>query len=462
MTTNEFERDLDDQAGLKRPGRVDMRVFQNTADAGDGHPGVQRCFRNYLHEGGMEKDLQLLGYGIKGTSVDINNVELQQLSNIGATTISGAQWVFVGEADQPLKQASSPTFIGLTLSAGLVTTSTVDGVDVGSHDHSGGANGLAVPFTSLSGDIIYTQLDSIVDTSGVGTASMISVATHQHTDADGSSKIAHVNTTGRTTDDHHNEVHNHGHNSLTGLNDGETYEHITQGQKDLLHAIYTLQSHSYSSHIDINQSLLTTYHPTFAGISVTGIIESATHLDLKAGATFNIQFTCGGQSRWKIWNDGDFKPFEAGIYNIGDATYDVNDIYACNVTDTSCADFSDKTADELYNLFAQIRPRTDGIVHKTKNMTYKHIDFATVPDEFANKADEDFVKENVVKMKTGINPGIGKVLKDNIEMTTISYKKGDTCAIELGVFVYALKDLVVKSYEKIEQLQVEIELLKGA
>ena len=162
MTTNEFERDLNDQSGLKRPGRIDLRVLQNTADAGDGHPGVQRCFRNYLHEGGMEKDLDLIGYSIKGTNVNINNAELQQLSNIGssiissaeweqianigssvitssiwsqldnieATTISPAQWGYVGGADQPVKQADSPTFVGLTLSADLVTSSTIDGQDI--------------------------------------------------------------------------------------------------------------------------------------------------------------------------------------------------------------------------------------------------------------------------------------------------------------------------------------------
>jgi len=65
MVTNEFERDLNDQSGLKRPGRVDFRVFQNTPDAGDGHPGLQRCFRNYLHEGGMEKDLDMNNKAIK-------------------------------------------------------------------------------------------------------------------------------------------------------------------------------------------------------------------------------------------------------------------------------------------------------------------------------------------------------------------------------------------------------------
>ena len=337
--TNEFERDLTNQAHLKHPGMIDMIVFQNIADVGDGSPGIQRCFRNYLHEGGMEKDLDLVGYSIKGTSVDLTNAKLQEFNNIEATTISPAQWVFVGEADQALKQADSPTFAGLTLSAGGAITSadedlsftfgrmgigspsgdimflghrdalnttnysvkqypdgstfinsatshsinfcindvskmnmtvstfnvgiildmgansieldagqtvdgvdisawidqdlriavsptfagltlagnlvmgtdditfsaggTVDGVDVSAHTHNGAGQGGTVAFSSLSGDITYGQLDSIVDTSGVGSANKISVATHVHNDSDGSTKIAHVNTTGRTVSDHH-------------------------------------------------------------------------------------------------------------------------------------------------------------------------------------------------------------------------------------------------------------------
>ncbi|KKK93564.1 hypothetical protein LCGC14_2691620, partial [marine sediment metagenome] len=138
-------------------------VFQNIPDVGDGSPGIQRCFRNYLHEGGIEKDLQLLGFGIKGTSVDINNAELQQLSNIGAsvittsiwtqlnnistsvitasiwaelsnistTTISAAQWIYVGGADQPLKQADSVQFGGLALTGNLtIAGNSITGTSV--------------------------------------------------------------------------------------------------------------------------------------------------------------------------------------------------------------------------------------------------------------------------------------------------------------------------------------------
>lgn len=53
-----------------------------------------------------------------------------------------------------------------------------------------------------TGDLIYTQLDSLVDTSAGGSASMISAATHVHTAADGSSKVTHANLLLLNADDH--------------------------------------------------------------------------------------------------------------------------------------------------------------------------------------------------------------------------------------------------------------------
>ena len=188
-TTNEFERDLGDQAGLKRPGRIDLRVLQNTPDAGDGSPGVQRCFRNYLHEGGMEKDLELVGYGIKGTSVDINNIELQQLSNIGSVTINGTQWGYVGGADQSVKQADSPTFNGLTINGNITITGNVDSVDISAfkssfdahkastgEDHSYINQDLRTSFSptfvglTLSANLITTSTIDSVDVGDLKTA----------------------------------------------------------------------------------------------------------------------------------------------------------------------------------------------------------------------------------------------------------------------------------------------------
>jgi len=299
--TNQFERDVVNQAQLKHPGRVDMIVLQNTSDAGDGSPGIQRCFRNYLHQGGMENDIDLLAHGIIGTSVNISNVELQQLSNIGAAVISSnewlqianigtadisanewsqianigavtinvTQWGYLGASNQPIATTDTPSFTGLALTANLTiagnsitgtsvninnaemqqlsnigaatingtqwgyvgalnqgltqtsnvnfgtitsggsitaggtlamgsnvitTSSTVDGVDVSTHNHSGaGTNGSTIPFTSVTGDVIYAQVNAIVDISGTGNAAFISSADHVHTSSDGSTKVSHAN-----------------------------------------------------------------------------------------------------------------------------------------------------------------------------------------------------------------------------------------------------------------------------
>jgi hypothetical protein len=59
----------------------------------------------------------------------VTAVELSQLETIGATTISAAQWVFVGEADQAVKQADSPTFVTTTLTG--LTASRLVGTSAG-------------------------------------------------------------------------------------------------------------------------------------------------------------------------------------------------------------------------------------------------------------------------------------------------------------------------------------------
>ena len=61
-------------------------------------------------------NLTLAANSITGTSVDINNAELQQISAIGATTISGTQWGYLGASDQGFATSSSPTYVTVKLS----------------------------------------------------------------------------------------------------------------------------------------------------------------------------------------------------------------------------------------------------------------------------------------------------------------------------------------------------------
>jgi len=50
---------------------------------------------------------------------DVTAAEATQVENIGATTISAAQWAYLGSFNQALTTTASPTFAGLTLSGGF-------------------------------------------------------------------------------------------------------------------------------------------------------------------------------------------------------------------------------------------------------------------------------------------------------------------------------------------------------
>jgi len=118
--TNDFERDLNAQIGLHRSGRVDMIVFQNIADAGDGHPGMQRCFRNYMHEGGMEKDLDINNYKIINLAEPTLASDGARKSNVDAVqTDLDNHKASTGEShtyiNQDVQTTASPTFVKVTL-----------------------------------------------------------------------------------------------------------------------------------------------------------------------------------------------------------------------------------------------------------------------------------------------------------------------------------------------------------
>jgi len=98
----------------------------------------------------------------------------------------------------------------LTVDGDIVVPGTVDGVDVGSHTHTGGANDApAIDHNNLTnitanqhhnqvhalsgsdhtGDLAYSQIDAIVATSGSGSTTTISRSDHAHTGSDGSPNL---------------------------------------------------------------------------------------------------------------------------------------------------------------------------------------------------------------------------------------------------------------------------------
>jgi len=48
--TNKYERNFEQQGQLKRPGRIDLRIFQYLANCGDGYPGLQYAIHKLLGE----------------------------------------------------------------------------------------------------------------------------------------------------------------------------------------------------------------------------------------------------------------------------------------------------------------------------------------------------------------------------------------------------------------------------
>lgn len=111
-------------------------------------------------------------------AIDLTAVELAQLQNIGAVTISNTQWGYLGALDQGVATTDSPTFVALTLSGGSVT---------GNVDASGWMRGTYLNTTNSSGvglDMAggYIDVDDGVDRVTFGISSGAHVGTVGATD----------------------------------------------------------------------------------------------------------------------------------------------------------------------------------------------------------------------------------------------------------------------------------------
>lgn len=413
-------------------------------------------------------------------AVTISANEWSQIANIGdATSISAGEWGYVAGM-QNVATSANPTFIGLTLSADLITTSTVDGVDLRGHTHAAaGENGGTVNHTELSnkGSNTHTQIDT------------------------------HITST--------------------------VLPHIASASKTNWDAASAHVAQNGLSHIYINQDLRTSFSPTFAGLTVNGtlamggnVITTSSTVDGVDVSTLNTNYTNhaasssnphtvtldqafdGGKiingassevnafqvgdgtrniaiwgapnytqmktnggifyldtsnevyirtsnddSNYHIFDNTAFYPSAGGL-DLGrnlTTTWDV--VYYHTMTDKSCASFVGYQDFELYNMLKAIQPRTDGLLHHDKNNKeyFPHIDMATIPNEFACYADEDYTQEKIPKDVDGKKEKIGK----------IDFKKGDKAGVNFNTMVYAMNELLVKSYEKIKSLEEEVTLLKN-
>ena len=168
------------------------------------------------------------------------------------------------------------------------------------------------------------------------------------------------------------------------------------------------------------------------------------------GAT-GVWVRYGGSSKF-YFSATNFRPISANGYDLGANSQPWKTIFYHLLTDKTCADFSQYTMEELYLLFKVWQKRTDGILHfdEGTGKYYPHIDMATLPDEFGVLADEDHDISNMSKQ-------VGETIESN---HSISYKKGEKSGIAFNSVVYALKDLIVKQYEKIEELETRIVTLE--
>ncbi|KKL26505.1 hypothetical protein LCGC14_2394610, partial [marine sediment metagenome] len=120
-----------------------------------------------------------------------------------------------------------------------------------------------------------------------------------------------------------------------------------------------------------------------------------------------------------------FKPLTTGADLGANSAITWNVVYYHSLSDKTCASFVGYSDDVLYNMLKAIQPRTDGLLHHDKNNRnsyFPHIDMATIPDEFAVIADEDYTLKEVPIDVDGIKQKVG----------SIDFKKGDKCGINFN------------------------------
>ena len=176
-----------------------------------------------------------------------------------------------------------------------------------------------------------------------------------------------------------------------------------------------------------------TYLPLGGGTMSGDITLSGYDLKFASG---NLENGIGG-----IQCAGNFYPStnskELGNSGIGWAT-----VYYHALSDLTCAYMGDYSIQELYKMFSQMRPVKDKTLHHStgSNKYYPHTDFASLPEEFAWKAETDIESELPAFNQQG-----------KIIQKTRNYKKGQACGIDRTVQGDALIALVIKMYEKLDQ-----------
>lgn len=175
---------------------------------------------------------------------------------------------------------------------------------------------------------------------------------------------------------------------------------------------------------------------------------------LRGGSNYidssNVLRIAGG-----IVSVGHILPSAANSYDVGTtavAGKPWRTVYAHALSDQTCAYMGDYNIEQLYRMFAQIKPVKDGTLHHAMGTDkyYPHTDFASLPEEFAWREDA----EGEVEMPAYNSNGklIKKIRK---------YGKGDNSGIDRLVQIDALIALIVKMYEQNQELVQKVEVLEN-
>ena len=194
----------------------------------------------------------------------LTSAEVDQLENIGATTISATQWGYLGGSDQSLATTDSPTFNNITV------TGTVDGIDIATQDAKLVALHDTIGLSALTSAEV-DQLENIGATTISATQWGYLGGSDQALATTDSPTFNNITVTG-TVDGIDIATQDA---KLVALHDTIGLSALTSAEVDQLENIgaTTISATQWGYLGGSDQSLATTDSPTFNSITVTGTVD---------------------------------------------------------------------------------------------------------------------------------------------------------------------------------------------
>jgi len=339
MTSNKYNRDMNDVSQQQRPGRFDPRILQYTQNAGDGIPGIQWMIHKILgmlllprfviegcsHSGGTLNNGYIMWNG------KVVKVEQQSIS------LSNDEWLYIDSSG-----IGHATGIESTAKAGVLIAQDISGTpyDIRFRQTNNILNiyGLNIQANvDILGDLDVDGTTNLDNTDVDGTLD-VSGAVDFHENLDMNSKKITGLVAGTTSGDsmRYDEFNSHTTNTSNphqvSLEQARNKSNVLAGTVDMNSAgkiinlsapsndndsarkteVDTVQSNLTShegstgaSHTYINQNVTNTASPTFANVTIADdIIHSGNTNTLVSFTTDAISFETNGTARIDINNSG--------------------------------------------------------------------------------------------------------------------------------------------------------------